>query len=527
VSRLRNALLLRLRKARAAAARLVQLSDAEYAIRVLYNRGQMRTAARLYPLLKAGGPAAPLLGARYATRLAELLVLIADAHFMLGDRERAWDAVQRAQRLYERVLERDPRHARAAKGLASIYFHREHYDRAQRLFEAMVEQGIADVEVLTYLGRLHAEKDDYARASDYLLEAIGRDPAHTQAHMIYGNLRPFLGDFKGKWETYDEADRRVPHHSGSRLWRGEPLAGKSIAIFPISGIGDEVRYACTYDRIIAMAQSCIVFCEPRLEALFRRTFPDAQVRPLFRKHTFNVNHAPLGRRAFEAPPSDYYTINLNAIQFLFDQPAQCATRRRLKVDPGLAQRWQSELRARAAGRRLIGVDWRSGLMLFKRRREYMDLEEWAPIVQSDAALFVSLSYSGDRELAAFRARHGADLLRPALDLRDDFDGLAALISSLDLVISAPTNIAEVAGFAGTPTWLVSTSPAHHYRWRILPDGSDIWFPNVRHFNAHHAGGRGANVRRIAERLGAELSAGWEGARSAADGVAPAARARSA
>lgn len=488
------------RRARYAWLAVERLWKPEAMLRVFYTRGWMQAAARLYPLLVLAQPIGSALGVRYAVRMADLFLLISDSLYMLGQNARAADAVQRAERIYEQVLRKRPLDFRANKGLALLKFYREQYELARAYLGRLVDSGAADAEVLTYLGRLHAEQDDFQRAREYFERAIVRDPRYKSVHTAYGNIRPFLGDFRGKWAGYDDIARKVPHHAEARLWRGEPLAGKSIAIFPFSGIGDEVRYACVYDRLISMAQKCTVFCEPRVEALFRRTFPDAEVRPLFRRHTYNVNNAPRKRPEFTPPPADYYTIAMNAIQFLFAGADECATRRRLQVDAEAAARWRALLRERAAGRRVVGIDWRSGLMLFKRRREYMELAEFAPILDVEGVLFVSLCYAGDEELRAFSGRTRAEILRPELDLRDDFDGLAALISSLDLVISAPTNIAELGGFIGTPTWLVESSPGYHYRWRIKADGSDIWFPNLLHFNRVLAGGREANIANAARAL---------------------------
>jgi hypothetical protein len=489
----------------------------ERLVRACYARGWSRLPALLYPLLIAAQPLARFSGPDAATRLADLLLLVSDAFFMSDRRAPAAGAVRRARRLYEAALANSESHVAATKGLALINFYQEDYAAAETLLRRIAERGEADAETLTYLGRLRAERDDFLPAREYFLQAIEKKRDYSLVYTAYGNIRPFLADFKGKWQRYDDADRSVPHHPQAKLWRGESLAGRSIAVFPVSGIGDEVRYACTYDRLIAMATRCIIFCEPRLEALFRRSFPEAEVRPLFRKHTYNVNQASLRNPQLEAVPSDYYTINLNAIQFLFDSADQCETRRYLQVDTGQAERWGAYFRARAAGRPVVGIDWRSGLMLFKRRREYMDLAEWRPILETQDVLFVSLSYSGDEEMRAFAATSSAEILRPPIDLRDDFDGLAALVSALDLVISAPTNIAELAGIVGTPTWLVESSPGYHYRWRIKRDGSDIWFPNLRHFNRVLAGGREINIANVARELSLHFRATAAGAQRARSG----------
>ena len=61
----------------------------------------------------------------------------------------------------------------------------------------------------------------------------------------------------------------------------------------------------------------------------------------------------------------------------------------------------------------------------------------------------------------------------------DFIETAALISCLDIVISADTSVAHLSGALGRPTWiLLPYTP--DYRWLLDRDESP-WYPTVRLF----------------------------------------------
>ena len=85
-----------------------------------------------------------------------------------------------------------------------------------------------------------------------------------------------------------------------------------------------------------------------------------------------------------------------------------------------------------------------------------------------------------------------------LDMRNDFDGLAALIDSLDLVISVDTSIAHLAGALGKPVWVLLRRVPD---WRWLLDRSDSpWYPSARLFRQRVAGDWSAPIADIAEAL---------------------------
>ena len=67
----------------------------------------------------------------------------------------------------------------------------------------------------------------------------------------------------------------------------------------------------------------------------------------------------------------------------------------------------------------------------------------------------------------------------------DFADTAALIDTLDLVISADTAVAHVAGALGKPVWLLDRFNAC-WRWRPA-SATSPWYPTMRFFRQHRFG----------------------------------------
>ena len=152
----------------------------------------------------------------------------------------------------------------------------------------------------------------------------------------------------------------------------------------------------------------------------------------------------------------------------------------------------------------IGLCWRSGLRNTLRDANYAPLTDWAPILTLPGLRLVNLQYDDcEAELAAAEHRFGIAIHRPPLDLKNDLDGAAALTAALDLVVSAGTSVAEMAGALGLPVWRIG--PAGD--WTALGTGCRPWYPSMRLFgprpgetlgDALGAAGRALNALRKPE-----------------------------
>jgi hypothetical protein len=93
---------------------------------------------------------------------------------------------------------------------------------------------------------------------------------------------------------------------------------------------------------------------------------------------------------------------------------------------------------------------------------------------------------------------GADATR-IVDMRAaiaDFADTAALIDTLDLVISADTAVAHVAGALEKPVWLLDRFNSC-WRWRPAPVTSP-WYPTMRIFRQHRFGDWDGVMRDLAD-----------------------------
>lgn len=257
----------------------------------------------------------------------------------------------------------------------------------------------------------------------------------------------------------------VPRATALPEWQGEPLTGRRLLVWPEQGLGEELMFASLYPDLLERVQReggrCLIECDPRLTALFARSFPTATIRA--------VTDPPLA-------DGDCHVAAGSLPQYF--RPTLSSFPKRpgfLAADPAGVAGWRERLAVLGAGLK-VGVCWRG------RRTPSAPLAAlpaWAPVLSAAGVHFVSLQYDHDPdELWAIGQRFGqAPAAWPDLDLKDDLDGLAALMTALDRVITAPTAVGDLAGAVGAPVW--RHTPVAD--WAALGTGHRPWFPSLRSF----------------------------------------------
>ena len=318
-------------------------------------------------------------------------------------------------------------------------------------------------------------------------------PNDVDAHVNLGGSLLSIGRFAEGWAEYewrwrrkDEAERRnrplpQPFWDGTR-----PLGGR-LLVWNEQGIGDEVMFSSLLPELTADLD-CILECDPRLVALFRRSLPKveivARLQPLPDPRLSApdiARQAPAGTVARWLRPDLENFAGKGGAYLVPDAPRVAA----------LAQSYR--------GARLrVGIAWHTKADQAQGRR--IDLQQLEPLLQTPAVRFVSVQYGDHRaEVAALKARCGVDILEdPSVDQMKDLDGFAAQLAALDLVVTIDNSAAHFAGALGVPCWVLLPS-LPEWRWQLdRPDS--IWWPSLRLYRQSRRGDWSGPVARLAADL---------------------------
>lgn len=139
---------------------------------------------------------------------------------------------------------------------------------------------------------------------------------------------------------------------------------------------------------------------------------------------------------------------------------------------------------------LIGLAWSGRQDNPLNRKRSCPFAALAPLFELEDIVFVNLQK--DADVAAV-----TDIVDMTPQIHD-FGDTAALMASLDLIISIDTSVAHLAAATGRPTWLLLS---HVADWRWLKNRSDSpWYPGIELFRQPDYGDWEGVVREVAGRL---------------------------
>lgn len=400
---------------------------------------------------------------------AEPLWRAAQAALDADDRPGAWRAARRAA-----ALAPDDPEALGTVGNAAK--ERGAHETAARAYAAALARQPLDWRLMSNLGVVLGWAGARDAARRWLLRSLALRPASAEIRCNLSTVELFRGSLEEgwrlnelRWLRFGFPSRRLA--TGARRWEGPGDPARRVMIWAEQGLGDELFFAGLFPEALACIAAPVVVCDARLISLFRRAWPGA-------RYIARPDGGGRSGRVVDLPTVDAQ-IPAGSLPLLF-------RRRRdsfpyaggyLHADPAAVARWRRRLRALAPGP-AVGIAWRGGLTGGGRDVLYTALEDWAPVLRVPGVLFVNLQYGDtDAEVASVARRHGiSPVTFPDLDRKDDQDGLAALMTALDLVATVGTAVGDLAGALGRPTRLLY-GPPHYYKF--LGTGRIPFYPTVR------------------------------------------------
>ena len=150
----------------------------------------------------------------------------------------------------------------------------------------------------------------------------------------------------------------------------------------------------------------------------------------------------------------------------------------LKAEPKLEARWRA--RIGTCGFR-IGIAWQGNPSTKIDEGRSVPLEEFIPLAGIPGIRLISLQkHVGLDQLACLPSDVKIETFGDDLDNGPDaFVDTAAVMNSLDLIITSDTSIAHLAGGLGRPTW-VALKYVPDWRW-LLDREDSPWYPTLRLF----------------------------------------------
>lgn len=445
-------------------------------------------------------------------RVAALLPDSPEAHSNLGIAYGAWGRHDEAVDHLRRVVSLRPADAELHHNLGNALMATGQWEDAEPAFRHAVETDPGHIHaranlgiVLKYQGRLDESiaclRDGIARLDGDALAA--RDPRRAEGYVSAGwNLGLSLlmaGDWAEGWKWYEErrylADFAMPRIDGP-AWDGAPLDGRTLLIHEEQGLGDTIqfaRYVPLVARIDKGKGGCVVFrCQKPLNALMTSLL------------TAISGEAELIGPDAALPPYDLQAP-LMSLPRLLDRPEPFWPEGGpyLAADPALVREWMDRLGAnRLEANRLgadgfkVGIAWQGNPGYSADAARSLPLDCFRPLAElSGVRLFGLQKGHGEDQLDTIDWRDRITPLGHDLDNGSAFLDTAAVMASLDLVVTSDTSIAHLAGALGVPVW-VPLAHVPDWRWGVAEDVTP-WYPTMRLFRQEKPGDWAGVMERVA------------------------------
>lgn len=321
----------------------------------------------------------------------------------------------------------------------------------------------------------------------YCDAALQQEPDSPEAHknraivrLLQGRFSEGLPEYEWRWKCPELPERPFQQP----LWDGGPLDGKTIMLHAEQGLGDTIQFV-RYARLVKQRGGrVIVVCQKTLLPLLagcegiERLVAQGDPLPAFDVHAPLLSLPRIFGTTLETIPND--------VPYL-------------QAEPTLVERWRRALDELPGYR--VGIAWQGSRSFYFDRLRSLPLAEFAPLADVPGVTLVSLQKGyGSEQLAALAGRFSVIDLAARLDeTTGPFVDTAAVMKSLDLVITSDTSIAHLAGSLAVPVW-VALPFAPDWRWLLEREDSP-WYPTMRLFRQSERG----DWRSVFERMAAALA----------------------
>ncbi|MEX0808556.1 MAG: tetratricopeptide repeat protein [Dongiaceae bacterium] len=339
---------------------------------------------------------------------------------------------------------------------------------------------------------LHDQGDPAAACAAYD-ELLALEPDHVDAHWNRGAALLAGGQLEEGFAEYEWRIRSPlfyrgrPRHKQPR-WDGSSLAGRAILIHAEQGFGDAIQFLRYLPLVATQTGKIWLEMQPPLKKLVTDSslagavFATGDPLPDFdcRASLFSLPHLTGAMPGDPRLPMPY-----------------------LRADPARVEQWRPRVEALPQPR--IGLCWRGNPAHMRDRDRSLPLDALRKLLDLPAS-FVSLQRAdASPEIAAAGLGDRIADWSAAMDREGAFLDTAAVMMSLDWVVTVDTAIAHLAGALGRPTLLLlHRNP--DFRW-MLGRADTPWYPSLTLLRQTHAGDWAAPVATAAATISRPVAYG--------------------
>jgi len=368
--------------------------------------------------------------------------------------------------MIDKALRRNPIEPTALRSLAICAVASGQPQVEASLLDELSPAAGEDATFLAYRAQALGNVGRFDEAMPLFERAVKLMPNNHHVAVAYGMALLRQGDFARGWEMYDHRESMPEVAQFSKQvnrprYTGGNLNGKTILLLGEQGIGDTIMFS-RYAPLLAKRGGRVNVAAHAEIADLVRTIPGVERVTRFGEQgpAFNTYARLLSLpRVFDTT--------------LWNVPHEVPY---MKAPWGRVEQWKQRLSGDGAQKK-IGLVWAGSARHTNDRMRSMHLEDFAALSNIPGVNFYALQ-KGDRQEEAQHPPGNFPLTNLAPETKDLTD-LAALLATLDLLITVDTAPAHLAGALGRPVWVLLPF-ASDWRW-MLKRADSPWYPTMKLF----------------------------------------------
>jgi tetratricopeptide (TPR) repeat protein len=364
------------------------------------------------------------------------------------------------------ALQRQPGHLEAWNMMGILLHKEQRYAEAVEAFRQAEELG--HMAAASNRGNTLLDLGRAAEALEAHKAAAERDPESAGAQYNLALTRLRMGEWAQGWAEYESRWRFRQVHKAPRKfrqprWQGQALRGQGVLLHAEQGLGDTIQFSRYAAMVVARGGHPILLVQKAAERLMRSL-------PVVRSGQAAVARA--GERAegfdFECPlmslPAVFGTI-VDTVPWMGPY---------LAAEPELVHEKQHRFPALGAGPR-IGICWAGNSRYKADAQRSTVLSTLLPLLRTPGFEWISLQKG---EPAAQIDELPDDVLvADGSSQEKNLAEAAALLATLDAVVTTDTCIAHLAGAMGKPVWILLPFLSD-WRWMQQRETTP-WYPTAQ------------------------------------------------
>jgi len=389
--------------------------------------------------------------------------------------------LEASEALFRKAISLDPRRLAARLMLSDCLVRKGQVEEARQLLDGVLEQDPGHGIAMDKRSTLMVLQGDWQGLRKSMERQVSRYSG-AEAEYVSSHLDLMFGDMPKGWHRFesrlDIPNRpQAPHTLGKPRWKGEPLEGKTLLLNWEQGFGDTPMFLRFPPLAKALGATVLLEVQPPLADLaatcpgIDQVLLPGEVIPPFDVHASLLSLPALFNTGMESIPVD--------IPYL-DVPEHVPERQAIAA-----------LMNKASDQVRVGLCWTGRYQYARGAKRSLPSAVLAPLASLPGATLYSFQF--DTTEAA--PLPNLVTLGPLLK---GFSNTAYALSHMDLVITADTVMAHLAGALGIPTLLL-LSFIPDWRW-MLGRADTPWYPAMRLYRQHTPGDWDSVIRPVVKDL---------------------------